>query len=370
MLDYQKLMTQLDQASQDLCAKFVQGKDLVQGIWSLALQDHELSNKIKKKKWPFLLPEWNGFLGDAVDIPVVDLPYGILSVDGSQIYYDKHQGPACCLINIGGVLLRYGLSQSSVELFSYPTVIVNHGDDSQLQRVEMQREINELKTTVRLSSCYQEKQHQEHFICLFDGTLIFSLSDNEKIEADCGVQAYLKELEKMYDNQVLHAGYISYPRSKELIGICKVVASMHDENNKEIFAVFDGLTDMDVASLYLKPGQRSTLFRSKSPVSYLYSQQLKPYFCFINVGFEVVRLEFPYWIAQDITHIDIICGIALDQVKKGLGYPVSLFEAHEQAVVKGQDREVFYMMAQKMMQRYGGSYHSSYKSKKKMVVPV
>ena len=39
---------------------------------------------------------------------------------------------------------------------------------------------------------------------------------------------------------------------------------------------------------------------------------------------------------------DRLCAIAFDQSVKGRGYPVCLAEAHEQAVVKGGDREFFY----------------------------
>ena len=40
--------------------------------------------------------------------------------------------------------------------------------------------------------------------------------------------------------------------------------------------------------------------------------------------------------------------IILDQSTKGRGYPVCIAEAHEQAVVKGPDREFFYHCIQKM----------------------
>jgi hypothetical protein len=38
----------------------------------------------------------------------------------------------------------------------------------------------------------------------------------------------------------------------------------------------------------------------------------------------------------------------LDQCNKGRGYPVVLAEAHEQAVVKGADRDFFYSVITKI----------------------
>ncbi len=49
-----------------------------------------------------------------------------------------------------------------------------------------------------------------------------------------------------------------------------------------------------------------------------------------------------------------------DQIRKGSGYPVSLSEAHEQAVVRASDRELFYDLL--------GSSSVSTKLRKKQLV--
>ena len=58
-------------------------------------------------------------------------------------------------------------------------------------------------------------------------------------------------------------------------------------------------------------------------------------------------MEIPSWIAQDASIIDMIAQVVVDQCIKGGGYPVALVEAHEQAVVKGSDQEIFYHFLQK-----------------------
>ncbi len=64
-----------------------------------------------------------------------------------------------------------------------------------------------------------------------------------------------------------------------------------------------------------------------------------------------------------------ICSIVLDQALKGKGYPVCLFEAHEQAVIKSADREFFYEMLRSLYQKNNKNYAVSCKSLKKRVVP-
>ena len=68
----------------------------------------------------------------------------------------------------------------------------------------------------------------------------------------------------------------------------------------------------------------------------------------MQVGTEVGRVEIPAWIAQDEKLVDQVAASILDQCHKGYGYPIGLAEAHEQAVIKGPDREFFYHLLQKM----------------------
>ncbi len=46
--------------------------------------------------------------------------------------------------------------------------------------------------------------------------------------------------------------------------------------------------------------------------------------------------------AEDKGLLDLVHTLIFDQAKKGNGYPAALIEAHEQAVVKGKDRDFFF----------------------------
>ncbi len=51
----------------------------------------------------------------------------------------------------------------------------------------------------------------------------------------------------------------------------------------------------------------------------------------MKVGREIARVEFPAWVADE--SLDLLHAIVYDQCKRGMGYPVAVQRAHEQAVI-------------------------------------
>lgn len=78
----------------------------------------------------------------------------------------------------------------------------------------------------------------------------------------------------------------------------------------------------------------------------------------------------PAWIARDEQRVDMIARIVIDQSNKGRGYPVALAEAHEQAVVKGPDREFFYHLICKLGMEQRQRVRVSQKSLKKRGIGI
>lgn len=370
VLDRQKLLMQLGQVGQELFGSVDQEQQTARLAWMSVQNDEELAALLQSKKWSLLVPGWQGVLSKSFPIHPQPHPYRVLAVDGSQIYYDKHQGPACHLINVGSVALSYGLTQSSVQFHSQPSVVIAQNGANSAEAVNLQREQAELCFALQQSQQILQQQESSPFLCMFDGTLIFFQADGQNEEKEQYFKNYVQQLDALYSDRILHAGYVSFPRSKELVNILKLSIAQFDEKYLDRAAMLHRLTDMDVAKFFLPSGYRSIVFVSKAPITYLYPKDLKPYFCYLNVGFEIARLEFPAWIAQNESFVDLICAIAFDQVQKGKGYPVCLFEAHEQAVIKSYDREFFYMMIQKMTRQHAGTYQISTKSMKKASVPV
>lgn len=369
MLDRSKFVAALQKVSTDLFVGFAQEIDIAKQVWLKISIDKEFERKIHTIKQSLLVPSWQGLLAQVVTISPRKDNYVVVSVDGSQIYYDKHQGPPCFLINIGFIQLRYGIVGKSIQYGNVPFLTTKLDADNDFGSpdfVNMQREACEFDHALAQMLEIQAQVPQAQAVCLFDGSLIFFHLDAQDMDLkDRFLGYYCQILEQFYQKKMLVAGYMSLPRTKELVNLCKLELAQYDDQTLEHTSIIDRLTDVDIADLYLQPYQRSIVFKSKAPISYLYPVHLQPYFCYLHVGAEIVRLEFPAWIGQSEILVDQVCSVALDQAMKGRGYPVCLFEAHEQAVIKSIDRDFFYRMLEKLSQKKSKNYLISQKSIKK-----
>jgi NurA-like 5'-3' nuclease len=97
-------------------------------------------------------------------------------------------------------------------------------------------------------------------------------------------------------------------------------------------------------SRLLAPGERSAVFSSTSSVVRGYYREHAVAFYYLNTGDEIARMEIPAWVARDEALLSLSHSLVLDQCRKGLGYPVSIMEAHEQAVIGGTERDLFRRM--------------------------
>ncbi len=369
MLDHFKLFQELERVRKQIFVTSDQDLDHARLLWKRVCDDITISQKIKTKKWSLLIPFWQEKLDQFEPISCHSHPYQVLAVDGSQIYYDKHQGPPCSLINIGSVFLQYGAQKSRVELYSSPEVIVekhNQVDFVGAEYINFYREQSELEEAVK-KSAYYLKQSSDPFMCMLDGSLIFfQLDGASKDSLDNFFANYIQQLQLFFEYKILHVAYMSFAKTKDLINILRLYAADFQEKNLDTSDYLAKLCDMDLLKMVLPHANRTILFESKAPICYAYPKHLKPYFCYLNVGVEIVRLEFPEWIAHDLNLVDKLCSMTLDQVKKGYGYPVVLFEAHEQAVVKSSDRDFFYETIKQMYVKNNKNYQISAKSIKKI----
>lgn len=299
------------------------------------------------------------FLSQQSNFTVVrnTFPYSILAVDGSQIYPDRHQGISCFLINIGRAQFCYGEPESKVILDSKPFVI-SPQDESNIistQIVDCYRAQYELK----LGFEYSKEISTDIFCFLTDGSLIFyqlETLDNEN--KNKFLASYLSILDLFFKNKIFISGYISNPRSKEII---KLISPASQK--------FEFITDADLFLQILKPFERSAVFASKIDIVETYQMHSKIYFCYLHTGSEIARIELPFWIVQE-NQTDYVLGMILDQIIKGSGYPIALSESHEQAVVRAVDREYFYELLNQFTCENNNKYISSQKSQKKRLVGV
>lgn len=360
MLDRSKIIKEIGQFSEQIFSQDDNRIELAFLKWKEVLQDPNFQSRVVKSQSSFLLPSWQSNLGQVKQIKFVpNQHYTVLAVDGSQIYPERHiSGINCFLINVGQVLLEYA-DKSKVVFSSDPKVFIPDQEGFSPDLVDLKREELELKSALTRARALVNEYKQKNIpiIVFIDGTLIFWVLESKPIETKKYFLAqYLEALDGFYKLGVPVAGYISMPKSCELVNLTKIGFCRFDHANcigcHSRYTAFpckdvDGVYDTQLCAQFLDTHYRTGVFRSNSNITELYPEHLKPCFCYLNVGTEIIRLEVPNWMAIDEKLIDQVCSMAVDQSIKGFGYPIALAEAHEQAVIKGSDRDFFYQILYK-----------------------
>lgn len=367
MLNHSKLFNEIAQATTTFLVDFQREQVRARNLWHAVVADRSLAAAISAGDWSYLVPSWEEALDDQELVVRQDGPYTVFAVDGSQIYPDRHQGLACYVLNIGTALLDYGV-QSSACFASQPYFFSGTVEQVHPDVVNCERTAFEFSAGLELG-----RQHP-HALFLFDGSLIFwHLDSKEEAVKRRFLNDYCGTLQKLYENGIQCAGYISLPKSRELVNILRAAHELIAPQQRDALTPeFQGacLVDADIVQFFLKAGHRTILFENRSPIVQEYPKQVRPYFFYLNNGVEIVRVEVPAWIAKNAALRERVASIVLDQSHKGNGYPVALAEAHEQAVVTSADRECFYHLVQRVMQKNNAGYVVSQKSAHKRVLGI
>lgn len=346
MLNRPKLLSALGEKIDQLFPDYRHEHDIARQIWHQICQDPLFVTKARAVVAPWPVPQWVGALDKTYSVSPWNGNYRALSVDGSQIYPDRHQHASCFLINIGSVDICYKKDQKSMVLFDSQPFVFSSKEfqkEGEFSRdfVNAQRQYLEMLAGLqRASEAPCDTGVQTLF---FDGSLIFwHLESKTHDLLEQFLPKYLAILQDLYEKKIMTVGYISLPRSRELVNLIRLELCDFNINNQEPCKLVDGVLDAAVVGFYVEPCQRTTVFENRSSIAASYPAHSAPYFFYLNVGEEIARVEIPAWIAWDQNLTDSVASIVLDQALKGRGYPVVLAEAHEQAVVKGPDREFFY----------------------------
>jgi len=356
MLDRAKVMRELQSISDHLFLDFSAEYAIARTLWDKIVADPTFRNKVREVqgKTPWLIPTWVEDLDESIAVPHEQLSYYVLAVDGSQIYPDRHQGTPCYLINIGSVMLSYGIQTPTVHFDSVPWVYSGEQEENianSPDTVNGKRQELEFKIGVELSKKFQPLaiEKQVPYVFLFDGSLIFwHLESKDQDLKDMFLSTYMASLHQLYQTRTLIAGYISLPKNKELVNLLRLELCNFVCDESTVTKEVDNLVDTVIADFFLEPYTRSGVFKNHASICQTYPDHLHPYFFYVHVGSEIGRIEIPAWIASDLESVNLIASIIIDQSIKGRGYPVALAESHEQAVVKGPDREFFYQLISKI----------------------
>jgi hypothetical protein len=369
MLDRLKVTHALTQWSGSLSKKIIDVSWLTPAWWQTVTSEEAFLQQVEEKRDTHSFPWWLNEIHTLHSVQEnKNDAYSILAVDGSQIYPDKHQQNLdFFLLNTGSCFIHYG-KNSTVSLATQPYVIAPAqyrflGNIAQTDLVDLIREEKEF--------CVMQEQATKHnpALTLFDGNLLLWHMEYKNTHCkDYFIPLYLAPLMELYQKKQLVAGYLSAPRFNDIVTMLNVaLSSFYD---KKIICDLEDMTDADLFSHLLQPGQRSPVFIANHAITRYYEPPIKPCFLYLNTESEIIRLEIPSWIAHDKPLVDTVCALCIDQCQKGQGYPVVLAESHAQAVIQTADRDFFYHVVAQQLSQYYKRQGLSPKSFKKRYLTV
>ena len=348
-------------------------------------------------------------LDTRVSLKPAPAAHTVIATDGSQINPSHHEIAYCYLLNIGRVILHYGQSRFPL-LDSQPEVIYRPEDLYASRQWGIRTEewmgyrrtvseavvLSELAEMVNTGAGLKDKaqgrqrdggqfppnQNQPNYrtnhhprqlsvlqrpavptLAMTDGSLIYWFLDQLPAPArDQILEPILAAWDRLRAAQVPMVGYLSASRSSEALNFLRLQSCPYDQPDCQKHCagqtdgapcqVFSPLRDVTLWATLLEPGQRGPLFKSSADILQLYGEH-PVYFCHVHVGAEIARVEFPEWVVSDSQLFETALSLTLTQVQKGFGYPVTLAEAHNQAVVRGGDRTRFFALLEQQMLRAG-----------------
>lgn len=312
----------------------------------------------------------------------------VVAADGSQIFPDRNEVASCFLINLGFVVITYGTGERPL-LDSEPLLFYEDEDlyrewsgrrgmitREQVGHKRMAMEFDKLTQLVEA----EERKHPT--VAMSDGTLILWMLEGKPLEFRRSMlRAFLSAMDRLQALQTPVCGYISDPGSSDVINALRVGMCPENPTNCDRcpWALGEdpeipcdpiaGVTDAVLFKRVLQPGERSALFESASKILDDYGPHRIAFF-YVHTGSEIGRVEVPLWVARDPDLLNLIHATVVDQCRKGRGYPVVLSESHEQAVVRGTDRDVFYGFLREAFVRSHLDAGISVKQLRKQVVEV
>ena len=386
-LNFEHLAKQLDDLGPRLRAQAEEGQarlaQALDTVHAWAGQPDSLRERLEAASTSWLVAEP---LGEAMDAafpaPAAPDEYVALASDGSHIDVERHSPIPCYLLNLGQARIRYG-SRPEARLASQPELAFEDerlilGDRSDASHEDMLsgnllaalRSVREVELLAQLAA---QEDSGLPTLALLDGTLVlWGLAQRDfrgeikRLLLDEGIIRALDALKALASRKpIALASYISRPGSSEVVhtlrlAVCPLPQGQppqpvdchrcprQPDEPRPCDRIGVG-SDRQLFRALLGPGQRSAVFRRKhkAPGSIeeaFYGQHSVAFFYIRmpdGVPEEIARVEMPLWIAQDEQRVSLLHATLVDQCRRGLGYPLAIMEAHEQAMISGPERESF-----------------------------
>ena len=269
----------------------------------------------------------------------------LIAADGSQIFADRHAEVEYCLVNTGAIWMRYGSGEAPTTSIQSQLIYADQLEGMSDDRLSLQRDMAERVRLLELAS-----QAQPPVITLTDGPLEIWTTTLEEGrvagEFKKSLEMYLGVLRKLHELNATTAGYVDKPGADLVVRLLEV-ASAKDEDILQMrtYRPFKGVTDSELFSDVLQPGERSAIFGIQSRSSKPYQGEISLHFFYLNVGRPghpyLARVEIPRWVVDEPSLLNALHAMLVSQCGMigARRYPYLLHRAHETAVVSLEDKE-------------------------------
>jgi hypothetical protein len=330
--------------------------------------------------------------------------FSVLAVDGSSIDVDRHLPVDCYVMNFGWMAIHYGAepgAESGTEVDLQPTgeelFLRDNQDPSRESAIAgpvlaVVRSVRELATLADHAEALVTPGRP--LLALVDGNLALWNLDKPEFppsiadELKYGERGVIRALNRLRDlasaGLVLFSGFVSRTGAGNLVHSLRLtVCPLHPqvvcrncpglaERTRPCDSV--GLpSDREIMGKVLRPWQRSAVFkpwsrhRSRRGDDWYTDEGHEIVFFYLRAGDEIARIELPIWMVEDPLKLDLLHALLVHQAQEGGEYPIALQEAHEQAVISGNDRVYFNALVERQFELNGIPWVTSAKALSKRV---
>lgn len=343
-----------------------------------------------RTKWPLALPMHEP-PDQAYPAPEAPAIYTAIATDGSHIDVDRHAPVDCFVLNLGWAVIRYGdglppdlAARAELQPTSAALTTPDEEDASATHalRGETLSLLRGVRELARLAELVAAEPTPRPTLALLDGNLgLWNVSQvaipaalrERLIHGEGGMRPALDLLRDRAATEPLAFGaYTSRPGTSDVahalrVAHCPLTAVDCSRcpglgtPERPCDAAGVGL-DADLFWALLRPGERSAVFRTwsrpflragQAPAHWYEEAGHDVAFFYLRLEDEVARVETPIWTAESPERLALLHALTLDQCGRGPGYPVTLQESHEAAVISGADRRAFADLLERELYRHG-----------------
>ncbi len=311
--------------------------------------------------------------------PPLPLPttMNVLGADGSQIHPDRHTATMYYLINIGGILIRYGSgnapdsSSHGLLYFKEEDLYDEYGAEVSSAFINARRDALEMEKLAELAA----NCRSDPTLAILDNSLLlwFAIQPGEGSHhlVDKILKEYFRSLSHIRNSGAALAGFIDRPRHASVISLLHLATIEVEDLCDEILRAnpFRGYPDRALFQHLLPPGHRSSIFVQSAKLNRDFRKAgHEIHFFYLNTGEgnSIARIEIPQWVAHSPDLLTCVHSGILEQCRTTAGFPYALIRAHELAVVTHEDRKSLEAMIQRSLLYQGVSTRHSQKAESKL----